>query len=166
MTSTVSHDSETLAKGQQVFSVAAFIHHNFPDGQKLFMAKRALTKKFMPGVLELPGGHVDYGEEMIEGLIREVQEEFQMNIQVGDPFAVFTYMNHVKQSHSIEVIYFAQFTNPIENITFNPEDHSEFVWILEKDLDSALFGNKAKDDPEVAAIRKGFALLSGKPLAF
>lgn len=166
MTQKVSHDSETPAKGQQVFSVAAFIHHKFPDGIKLFMPKRAKTKKFLPGVFELPGGHVDYGEEMVDGLIREVQEEFQMNIKVGDPFAVFTYMNNVKGSHSIEVIYFAQFTEPLENIKFNTEDHSEFVWVKEDEVDKVLSGNKDENDPEIKAIKRGFRLLAGKKLLF
>lgn len=49
-----------------------------------------------------------------------------MKISLGDPFAAFTCTNEVKGFHSIEVVYFAQFTDPIEQITINPEDHSTF----------------------------------------
>ncbi len=76
----VVHDSETLASGQQVMSACAFIHHDFDGLNKFFLAKQATTKKFLPGKLEMPGGHIDFGEELITGLAREVQEEFAMGI--------------------------------------------------------------------------------------
>ena len=83
------HDSESPALGQQVITACAFIHHKFGDANKLFMAKRAATKKFLPNSYELPGGHIDFGEDLIAGLKREILEEFQMHCRVGDPFAAF-----------------------------------------------------------------------------
>ncbi len=154
-----SHDSETPAHGQQVITACAFIHHNFDGIEKVFLPKRAAGKKFLPGVYELPGGHIDFGEDIISGLKREIKEEFAMGVTIGDPFGVFTYTNEVKGSHSIEVIYFASFTDPIENIRLNPEDHSEFGWFREDDLTKMLSENKQESDPEFVIIRKGFALL-------
>ncbi len=75
-------------------------------------------------------------------------------------------MNEVKGSHSVEVIYFATFVSPIENIQINPEDHSRFEWIEENSLEKIYTENKRGDDPEIKALRKGFALLSGKSLEF
>src|SRR5690348_12130362 len=121
---TISHDSEIPAKNQQVFTACAFIHQQIDGIEKVFLPKRAETKKFLPGVYELPGGHIDFGEDMAIGLKREVMEEFGMQISVGDPFAVFTYTNDIKGSHSIEVIYFAKFEDDISNIHLNLEDHS------------------------------------------
>ena len=70
----ISHDSETPAVNQQVITACAFIHHNFDGVEKLFWPKRADTKKFLPGVYELPGGHIDFGEDIVEGLRREIKE--------------------------------------------------------------------------------------------
>jgi 8-oxo-dGTP pyrophosphatase MutT (NUDIX family) len=160
MTNKISHDSETPARGQQVFTACAFIHHDFDGTTKVFMPKRAATKKFLPNKFELPGGHIDFGEQMEVGLAREVNEEFEKDIVVGDPFAVFTYINEVKGSHSIEVDYFAQFKDGIDGIVLHPEDHSEYCWLSEAELADYL----QEDDEETAAIRRGFALLQGKPL--
>ena len=157
-----SHDSEVPARGQQVITACAFIHHNFDGVEKVFLPKRADTKKFLPGVYELPGGHVDYGEDIVEGLKREIIEEFGMAIKVGDPFAAFTYTNNIKGSHSIEVVYFANFIDPVENIHINPEDHSGYEWIAENNLERVFTENKRGDDPEIQALRKGFALLRGE----
>ncbi len=158
----VSHDSETPAHGQQVFTACAFIHHDFDGVEKLFWPKRADTKKFLPGIFELPGGHIDFGEQMVAGLKREILEEFGKEIAVGDPFAAFTYANPVKGSHSIEVVYFAKFVDGIGGIKFDPEDHSEYRWVTEEEVEATPV--RDGDDPERAIILKGFALLRGGQL--
>lgn len=97
------------------------------------------------------------------GLIREVREELGVEVKLGDPFAVFTYTNEVKGSHSIEVIYFAQLISDPDSITIDPNDHSAFGWFTE---DEAVGLNGDSEDKEVAVIRKGFALLRGESLQF
>jgi len=162
----ISHDSETAAHGQQVFTACAFIHYQFDGIEKVFLPKRASTKKFLPGVFELPGGHIDFGEDIVAGLQRELLEEFEMRVTVGDPFAVFTYTNPIKGSHSIEVVYFATFADPLEHITLHAEDHSEYHWLAEDELHLAAAENKGVDDAEIQAMHKGFALLRGEPHDF
>jgi len=157
------HDSETAAHGQQVIVACAFIHHNFDGVEKVFLPQRALTKKFYPGVYEVPGGHIDFGEDVIAGLRREVREELGKDITVGDPFSVFTYLNEVKGAHAIEVCYFAQFVGALDDIELNPEDHMAAGWFA-ADESATFFVNRASDDAERAVIERGFALLAGKAL--
>ncbi|MCB9823307.1 NUDIX hydrolase [Candidatus Nomurabacteria bacterium] len=159
-------DSELPTPGQQVITACAFIHQQIDGEHKVFMAKRSDKKKFLPSVYELPGGHIDFGEEVPTGLVREIQEEFDMTVKLGDPFAVFTYSNEVKGSHSIEVIYFAQFTDEVENIKMNPDDHSTYGWFSELELPQTFVSSKDADDDEVKAIYRGFALLNGESLQF
>ncbi len=172
--SKISHDSETPADGKQVISAVAFIHRSMNNKFEVFLPKRAKTKKFLPDVFEMPGGHIDFGEDIIVGLKREIMEEFGMTVRIGDPFACFTYINKVKGSHSIEVIYFGQFIDELENITINPDDHSEFGWFSRDFLTSnkelmranaeAASVNTDEDDQdrELNAILKGFDLLEGQ----
>ncbi len=65
----VFHDSETPAKGQQVITACAFIHRKVDGVEKVFLPKRADTKKFLPGKYEIPDGHIDYGEDIQIGLM-------------------------------------------------------------------------------------------------
>ncbi len=170
----ISHDSETPAHGQQVITACAFIHHDFDGVTKVFLPKRADTKKFLPGLLELPGGHIDFGELLVKGLEREIDEELGREVAIGDPFAAFTYENHVKGSHTIEVVYFARFIGPIENIEVKPEDHSGYEWLSEAEVkarrkDLVAVENISydyDDDPEYLTILKGFELLRSEPLHF
>ncbi len=160
----ILHDSETAAHGQQVITACALIHHSFDGIIKIFLPKRAETKKFLPGVYEIPGGHIDYGENIIVGLKREIREELGVEIRVGDPFEVFDYTNEVKGSHSIEVIYFATLIGTPTDITLHPEDHSSFRWFSEKEIIEAQTPAKGADDPEIIALEKAFRLLNGSSL--
>ena len=172
-------DSATPAQGQQVISACAFIHKNFDGVTKVFLPKRADTKKFLPGVYELPGGHIDFGEDVIDGLKREIQEELNMTVTVGDPFYVYTYENHLKGSHTIQAIYFAQFEGPTDHITLRPQDHSTYGWFTKEEvvkLADEIRGNQTMadahlthdyaDDPELLTMIRGFELLEGAALKF
>ena len=155
----ISHDSETPAVGQQVISAVAFITADFDGVTKVFLAKRADTKKFLPGVYEMPGGHIDFGEELETGLAREIEEELGMCVSVGEAFAAFTYTNEIKKSHSVEIVFFASFVDTIENIKLEPEDHSGCDWFSLEELPNAYTDGKGSDDKEFIIIKKGFALL-------
>lgn len=158
----ISHDSETAAHGQQVITACALIHHDFDGVKKIFLPRRADTKKFLPGVYEIPGGHIDYGEHIVDGLVREVREELGVGIRVGDPFYVFDYTNEVKGSHSLEVIYFATLADAEpHHIALNPEDHSEAIWIASTEIHRICTPTKGEDDEEIQAVRRAFALLDG-----
>ncbi|HSX27300.1 MAG TPA: NUDIX hydrolase [Patescibacteria group bacterium] len=171
----VSHDSETPAHGQQVITACAFIHHEFNGVRKVFLAKRADTKKFLPGKYELPGGHIDFGEDIVDGLKREIKEELGMTVTVGEPFDAFTYENSIKGAHAVEVVYFAKFVEPLEQITISPEDHSKYEWFSEEEIrerhaemipvGQAIHKN-GDVDAEYQAVLKGFALLRGEDLNF
>lgn len=166
MTKKISHDSETPAIGQQVITACAFIHADFAGVPKLFLPKRAKTKKFLPDVFELPGGHIDFGENIITGLQREILEEFVMRVSIGDSFAAFTYHNSIKGAHAIEVIYFARFVDSINDIQLHPQDHSEYRWFAKNEISEIIDDYKTVDDPEIQAIMKGFSLLENKVLNF
>ncbi len=165
--SKTQHDSETPAQGQQVITACAFIYEYFDGVLKVFLPKRAETKKFLPGLFELPGGHIDFGEELEDGLRREVMEEFNKEIVLGEPFAAFTYVNEVKGSHSVEIIYFAKWKDNPSDINVNPEDHSGYEWFAEADVverreqivPDGQVEHFATDDPEYLTILKGFEKL-------
>lgn len=161
-----AHDSEIAAHGQQVITACALIHRRINGVFHIFLAKRAATKKFLPGVYEIPGGHIDFGESIVDGLKREIFEEFEVDISVGDPFFAFDYTNEIKGSHSAEIIYFATLKSSPESIVLHPEDHESSIWISKDQLPTLYTENKGSDDIEFQAILRAFELLEGDSLRF
>lgn len=138
----------------QKVTACAFIHK---DG-KLFVARRADTKKFLPGKYELPGGHIEFGETMEDGLRREIMEEFGFDVIIGEPFHAFTYTRDAGTVHSIEVDYFVTLADLNQEIKLNPEEHSQFHWISQEEVLNFF----EADDEECHAIMKGFEVLQRK----
>jgi len=101
---------------------------------KLLVLKRTLDKKFLPGVWEIPGGKVHWGEDLNAALKREFMEETGLEIKSLRPFNVWSYLP-IKFQHSastekfcIEVDFLVNVKNS-DKIQLSPEEHSEFKWI-------------------------------------
>jgi len=135
----------------QAITACAFIHKD----SKLLLARRAATKAFLPGEFELPGGHIEFGEEMEEGLKREIKEELHLDVRIGEPFYAFTYISQNKTKHSVEVDYFATLSNQDQKIILNPEDHSEYRWVTREEIEEGL----PISGRELLAIKKGFQII-------
>ena len=133
----------------QLIVSSAFVYEN----GKVLVAKRADTKKFLPGLWELPGGHVEIGESVAEALVREVMEELHCAIEVGNPFFSFSYLPK-EDRHAVEVDCFARLEEG-QAVTLNGDDHSAFAWIKEEEIDTYFDAQ----DWTGKAIREGFRLL-------
>ncbi len=140
----------------QEITACAFIWHEFEGTKKVFIAKRADTKKFLPGVYELPGGHIEFGENIIAGLKREILEEFGANIEVQQPFYVFDYVNDDNTVHTVEIIYYATLVSSPEDIKLNPSDHSASSWISQSKVSQFITMGRNANDPEYLALLAGF----------
>ena len=141
--------------------IACALVHRSHNGQiQAFVAQRADSKPFLPGAYELPGGHVAVGETVEAGLQREFQEEFSLSINVGDPFAVFNYVD-VSGGQATEIVYYATLRDPGAAITLLPEEHSHFRWVGLADIPGLATTTKPADDPAFAILRQGLEILSG-----
>lgn len=139
----------------QKITACGFIHN---DKKQLFIAKRSATASFLPNAFELPGGHVEFGESLQEALIREIQEEFEVDIVVEEPFYAFTYVSRDGETQTVEIDFFAKFKDENQKIVVNPGEHSEYVWMNQNEIDRYF----PKEDNERPALIEGFKRLELK----
>lgn len=135
---------------QKITAVAFLFKEN-----KLFIAKRANTKKFLPWKYELPWGHIEFGEKVNSWLKRELKEEFNIDVLILEPFYVFTYLSDSNTKHTVEIVYFAELEKPEQKVSLNKDDHSEYKRITKDDL--VKYFNKG--DEELNAAIKWFNIL-------
>ena len=135
----------------QTITVCAFII----DEDRLLIAKRAETKKFLPDKYELLGGHVEFGESLEAALKRELMEEVKVSIEVEEPFHAFTYLRDNDTDHCVEIDFFARLKPSGQEIKLDPTDHSEYRWITEEEV-SKYF---EKNDDEKVAVEEGFRIM-------
>ena len=105
--------------------VAAVIKKN-----NLFLLANRSFEAGSPGIWEFPGGKVEENETFVSALIREIEEELSLKIQVGDKI---TSIDLKASDKHISVHYFYALILSGE-ITLNV--HSEFKWVERNQLGS------------------------------
>lgn len=70
------------------FAQKAFI----VDDGKLLLVKKSKDDPYHPDEWEVPGGRMEFGEEIEEHIKREVKEEVGLDIEIGSPFVMWTWI--------------------------------------------------------------------------
>ena len=95
---------------------------------KILLLQRSPDSGFDPGLWELPGGKIEYGENLTEALKREVMEEAGLLIRVGQPVKTWHF---IKEPFWVTSISFS--CDYISgNVTLSPE-HAAYIWIDPKE---------------------------------
>ena len=103
--------------------VAAVIKKN-----NLFLVANRSFEAKSPGIWEFPGGKVEGKETFVSALIREIEEELSLKIQVGEKI---TSIDLNTSDKYISVHYFYAFI-VLGHINLNV--HSEFKWVARDQL--------------------------------
>lgn len=73
----------------------------------LFQGIVLIERKYEPIGLALPGGFVDVGEKVEEALVREMQEETTLNVEITQLLGVYSDPSRDKRFHTASVVYVA-----------------------------------------------------------
>lgn len=113
---------------------------------KIIIAKRKPSDK-LPNKWEFPGGKIENNETPEQCLKRELKEEFDINVSVGEYLASSIYhYDHI----SIELLAYRTYW---EGGNINLKEHDEFRWVSLKQLDEYDFA--PADIPFVEKLREG-----------
>jgi 8-oxo-dGTP diphosphatase len=134
-----------MEKFQKV-GVSAFIVVN----DKVLVVQRSEHESFLSGYWELPGGNVEFGEDPKDALMRECSEEVSLNVEVGRPYWIFSYISNDGTRHTIDITYSCKLLSG--DIVLSNE-HTEYRWISKNEVDQLTFSDEMKK-----SITDGFRL--------
>ncbi len=115
----------------QKIGVTAFI---LRDGRVLVL-KRSQKENFLPDFFELPGGKINFGENPIDALVREIKEETNLDIKVVCPYSVFSYVSSDNQRHTVDIQFIAMIKSDVKNLKLSSE-HDLYRWIKKEELEN------------------------------
>ncbi len=90
----------------------------------ILLLQRSQKSEFDPGLWELPGGKIEYGEELIDSLKREVKEEVGLLIKVGSPFKTWHF--YKDQFWVTGVTFLCEYLKGNVNLSL---EHQAYNWI-------------------------------------
>lgn len=105
------------------------------DGKFLVIFKSD-TEEISPNEIDIPGGRLRFGEEVEEGLRREVEEELGIKIEILRPSRVWGFVKD--DLHLVGITFLANYVSG--DIKLSGE-HTNFQWI---DKETILTGDYPK----------------------
>ena len=115
-------------------SVKAVVYDEATD--KVLVLKRSRQEDFHQGAYDLPGGHVDKGEGVMECLQREVKDETGLEVEVGDILAVREYPKDHEMFDKIKALRFiAYYRGGKVKLS---QEHESFEWLTFEEVKSKL----------------------------
>ncbi|MFA6098378.1 MAG: NUDIX domain-containing protein [Patescibacteria group bacterium] len=111
--------------------IAAAAHALIKKGSKYLILQRAAGEKYMPMAWDIPGGVINFKEEILHALYREVMEE--TGIKVRQKKLLFVYGNRPKllNSHHFQLIFLCHYVSGKIRLS---RDHRDYRWVTLKEL--------------------------------
>ena len=105
-------------------------------------------------IIKFPGGGVEWGEGLLEALVREFKEELEISIRVKKNiyFNDFPVESAIDKRYQVQAFFYE--VEPLEPIRFStvlslepPEENTEnFIWVDLKNLSEELFTYKIEKE--------------------
>ena len=137
----------------QALCVGALIYDDSGERIQVFVAKRAETRRFLPGAFELPSGRVRLGEDLETALRRIIKEKLHVDLTPERVQTVFCYFNSDRGEQLAEILYLARLrqSRPQE-IMLTKSKYAQSRWVSLETLESTLGAMKVSVPDEYQAI--------------
>ena len=101
------------------------------DSGEILIVKRHPKSKTDPEMWELPGGKVEKGEHFADALVREIKEETNLDVNVGD------FCEAVQNDYSHKrTVQLMMYLDDIEGSVEISEKHTEYMWASIEKIES------------------------------
>ena len=101
------------------------------DSDEILIVKRHPKSRTDPEMWELPGGKVEKGEHVADALVREIKEETNLDVNVGD------FCEAVQNDYSHKrTVQLMMYLDDVEGSVEISEEHTEYMWASIEKIES------------------------------
>lgn len=102
------------------------------DAPRCLIGKRTKDRALFPDLWECGGGQLQAGETLSQALVRQMREEFGIDVEVLFPLG--EYFIETPEG-GIAGMKFVCSADSTQSITLDPQELVEYAWVTEDDLD-------------------------------
>lgn len=105
------------------------VHGIIKKDNQILLLKRKEDDVDSPGKWEIPGGKVEFGEHPKKAVLREMEEETNLKLNIKELFEIGN-LQYDKPDRKIHLLrFYYLFTTEEKNVKINDKEHTEFKWI-------------------------------------
>ena len=119
---TLIRHKEFLKEGEYIIGVQAIIMNS---KNEILISLRSPLKEKYPSTWECNGGGLLHNEDVVEGLIREIDEELGIKLKKEDAI----YLKTAKSSYKFKEEYLFKVDIDIKDIKFNDNEAVDAKWV-------------------------------------
>jgi len=101
------------------------VHALIKKGDHYLATRRALLDDYMPGYWDIPGGTVEFGEEITVALKWEIREEVGLKVNIQKPIFACNYLSG-EYRFQFMIIYICEYISGEPKLS---HDHDEYRWV-------------------------------------
>lgn len=109
-----------------MFVVAA--HGIIRKENKILVTRRSLNNEYKPGLWDVPGGKIEAGETVEEGLRREIREESNLEVHIRKIEYAYTNLDGLPKSQYVILVYVCDYKSG--EVSLSPEEHDAYRWVV------------------------------------
>lgn len=108
------------------------------DGTRILMVRKSSDDPHNPEFWELPGGRMNFGEDVEQHLLREVKEEVGLEVQPGRPLHIWSWIMQRAGEPPVQVVAVVRMcTVTSGEISCKNQDSSDYISSIQwHDFDS------------------------------
>jgi 8-oxo-dGTP diphosphatase len=116
--------------GQIVVALKGIVIWN----RKILIVRRSADDAIGSDTWECPGGKLEFGEDLVSGLCREIQEETGLAVQIGK-LAYATTFRTSENRQIVLLVYYCLAESPHVRLS---GEHSDFLWANRQQIEEKL----------------------------
>ncbi len=93
----------------------------FNEKGELFLSKRSQNSKNEKGCWEIPGGAVEFGEKLVDAIMREMREEYGVGIEIIKQFPAADHIISSEKQHWVPTTFLARIMSGEEPKIMEPK---------------------------------------------
>lgn len=117
-----------MKDGEEYFSGRVSLKAVIASPQGVLVQRNGSDREFW----DLPGGTLHAGEKPEDALVREVQEELAIDIELGQPLVADSFIKRGNQN--VVIIYAAKQKDPMQPIVLEEGEVTEYRWVTQEQL--------------------------------
>lgn len=106
------------------------VHGAIVDSGRILILRRAPAMAYCAGYWDLPGGHLAMHEDVHECLLREIDEETGLSVEIG-PLAG---LNKMPGGPYVQMIHFCRLSGDRARVRLRPNEHDDARWVTLEEL--------------------------------